>query len=100
MEHNNSGRCLDNWNMLNVPLGFDQGAGRNVASEDVANVCIFDERELDAETDDDAKNKQADTELKHSQATHGAIRSIKDEDKHDVDNGDGDTSYERQLGNQ
>ncbi|PMB67043.1 hypothetical protein BM221_006705 [Beauveria bassiana] len=81
-------------------LRLDQLPRGHEAAKDVADARLVNHGELYAEADDDAEHEQADKELKQAQALHGAVGAVKDEDEHDVDNGEGDAGDERQARDQ
>ena len=49
-----------------IPLGLDDGRGRKISSEDLANRCSLDQAELDAEADNDAEHQGHDEEFEGS----------------------------------
>ncbi|KAJ3484503.1 hypothetical protein NLG97_g7037 [Lecanicillium saksenae] len=79
---------------------LDELLGGEVPAEDVPDARFLDEGELDAEAHDDADDEGADKQLKQAQALHRAVRAVKDEDEHDVDDGERDARDERQLGDE
>jgi hypothetical protein len=49
-----------------LPLRLDDSLRRKISSEDLANRCILDQAELDAEADNDTEHQGHDEELKCS----------------------------------
>lgn len=91
--------CAQDATGLVKTFGFYECARREVSSKDFAYATV-DLRQLDAEADDYAEDKQADKEFKQTQALHGAVGSVEEENGHDVKNREGDAGDEGQLGDQ
>lgn len=68
-----------------------------IALEYLADAGVLDQRQLYAEADDNAEHQHADEELKGPQALHGAMRTVKDQDEHDVYDGYCTSCHEGQL---
>lgn len=64
---------------------FHDGRGGNIASEDLADTCVADLGELDAETDHHAENEGHDEEFKEAKAGQGPVWVIEHEENQDVD---------------
>lgn len=79
-------------------IRLDNGAGGEIALEDLPDTGMLDQRELDAKADDDAQDQEEDEELKDAEAFHGAVWTVKDEDSHDVEDGEGTACNKGKFG--
>lgn len=95
MRHNSS---PENATGLVQAIGLDNGAGGEIALEDLSDAGVLDQRELDAKADDDAQDQKEDEELKDAEAFHGAVWAVKDEDGHDVEDGEGTARNKGKFG--
>lgn len=64
---------------------FDNRRRWQIAFENLANRRISDERKLNAETDNNPKDKDHDEAFERSEAAHGTIWAIEDENDEDID---------------
>lgn len=58
-------------------------------------MSILDQRKLNAEAHNDSKNQDEDKNLKGSESLNSSMRTIEEEDNHDIKNRDGATSDKR-----
>lgn len=97
MRHNSS---PENTTGLVQAIGLDNGTGGEIALEDLPDAGMLDQGELDAKADDDAQDQEEDEELKDAEAFHGAVWAVKDEDGHDVEDGQGTARNKGKFGDE
>lgn len=78
-----------------LPLRFNHGTRWQIPLKDFSHRRILDERELDTEADNHGQHQADDEVLKDSQASHGSVGPVKDENDHDVQDGDCASCYQR-----
>jgi len=76
---------------------FNNSTRGQVPSEYLPNLSISDQRELNTEAYNNANDQKTDEELEYSETSHRSGWVVEDEDKHDVDNGEGTSRDEGDL---
>lgn len=74
--------------------------GGQVSFEDISNRRLLNERQLDAEANDYCHDQAYDEVLERSQAFHGSMRAVEEQNNHDIQDRDGTASYQRDGRNQ
>lgn len=77
---------------VDLRLALDQLAGWHVASEDLSDGSVVDERQLNTEAHDYTENQTNDKTFKDAKRLHGSFWAVEEEDHHDVQDGDGASS--------
>jgi hypothetical protein len=78
---------------------LNDGGVWEIALKDLSHRCTLDEGKLNTKANDNTKDENNNENLKSSQTFHGAIGTVKHQNKEDVKDGDGAASYKGYLWN-
>ena len=74
---------------IDLRLAFDKLTGLHVASEDLSDGSIVDERHLNTEAYNYSEDQTDDKTFKDAKRLHGSFWAVEEENHHDVQDGDG-----------